>query len=81
HRVVEPDQLAQAARELALAVAANAPLAVRLTKRAAYRSWDLDLDTALELAATYQGVVQNTADHREAVEAILGKRPPAFHGR
>ncbi|MBC8068975.1 MAG: enoyl-CoA hydratase/isomerase family protein [Deltaproteobacteria bacterium] len=81
HRVVEPDQLAHAARELALAVAANAPLAVRLTKRAAYRSWDLDLDTALELAATYQGVVQNTADHREAVAAILGKRPPAFTGR
>lgn len=81
HRVVEPERLMTAACELANAVAANAPLALRLTKRAAYRSWDLDLDTALELAATYQGVVQNTADHREAVEAILAKRPPEFRGR
>lgn len=81
HRVVEAGAVLDAARQLAGAIALNAPLAVRLTKRAAYRSWDCDLETALELAATYQGMVQNTADHREAVEAILGKRPPAFTGR
>ena len=81
HRVVEPDALMQAALELAGSVAANAPLAVRLTKRAAYRSFDADLETALELAATYQGMVQNTQDHQEAVAAILDKRPPKFDGR
>lgn len=81
HRVVEPAELMEAARATASLIAANSPLAVRLTKRAAYRSWDVDVDTALELAATYQGVVQNTADHREAVDAILGKRAPKFTGR
>ncbi|MBX7077936.1 MAG: enoyl-CoA hydratase/isomerase family protein [Nannocystaceae bacterium] len=81
HRVVEAGAVMDAARQLAGAIAHNAPLAVRLTKRAAYRSWDCDLETALELAASYQGMVQNTADHREAVEAILGKRAPAFTGR
>jgi 2-(1,2-epoxy-1,2-dihydrophenyl)acetyl-CoA isomerase len=80
HRVVDPAELLPAARELALSIAANAPLAVRMTKRAAYRSWDLDVDAALELAATYQGMVQNTADHREAVQAILEKRSPEFRG-
>jgi enoyl-CoA hydratase/carnithine racemase len=80
HRVVEPADLLPTARELALSIAANAPLAVRMTKRAAYRSWDLDVDTALELAATFQGMVQNTADHREAVQAILEKRSPSFRG-
>jgi enoyl-CoA hydratase/carnithine racemase len=80
HRVVEPNELLPTARALALSIAANAPLAVRMTKRAAYRSWDLDVDTALELAATFQGMVQNTADHREAVQAILEKRSPSFRG-
>ena len=80
HRVVEPADLLPAARALALQIAANAPLAVRLTKRAAYRSHEADLEQALELAATYQGVVQNTADHREAVRAMLERRPPVFTG-
>jgi len=80
HRVVEPADLLPAARALALQIAANAPLAVRLTKRAAYRSHKADLEQALELAATYQGVVQNTADHREAVRAMLERRPPVFTG-
>jgi 2-(1,2-epoxy-1,2-dihydrophenyl)acetyl-CoA isomerase len=80
HDVVEPDALMATARRWAEEIAANSPLAVRMTKRAAYRSWDLDLDTALELAASFQGMVQNTADHREAVAAILEKRDPAFKG-
>ncbi len=80
HRVAAPGELAAVALGMAQQVAANAPLAVRLTKRAAYRSWDLDLDAALELAATYQGVVQNTQDHKEAVAAILEKRTPVFRG-
>ena len=45
------------------------------------RSWFEPLDTALELAATYQGIVQNTEDHLEGVNAILEKREPDFKGR
>lgn len=81
HAVVERDAVVTEAIARARMITANAPLAVRLAKRAAYRSWDLDMDTALELAASFQGMVQNTEDHREAVEAILGKRPPSFQGR
>lgn len=78
NQVVEADELQAAALTMAQSIAQNAPAAVRLTKRAAYRSYDLDVDTALELAASYQGMVQNTADHREAVDAILAKRPAVF---
>lgn len=80
HEVAEAGTLMAVARRWADEIAANAPLAVRMTKRAAYRSWDADMETALELAATYQGMVQNTADHREAVAAILDKRGPQFSG-
>jgi len=61
-------------------IASNAPLAVRLAKSATYQSWDLNLEAALNLAATYQGIVQNTADHDEGVAAMLEGRAPEFKG-
>lgn len=80
HRVVEAAELLPAAHALAEQLAALPPLALRLTKRAAYRSHDLGLEQALELAATYQGVAQNTADHAEAIRAMLERRAPNFTG-
>lgn len=74
------DLMAQT-RQRARALCALPPVALRLAKAAAYRSWDLPLDAALELAASYQGVAQNTADHDEAVRAFLEKREPVFGGR
>lgn len=80
HRVVEPGELLAAAQAQARQLAELPPVALRLTKRAAYRSHDADLEQALELAATYQGVAQTTADHAEAVRAMLEKRAPRFTG-
>ena len=67
HEVVPADQLMHAACERANAIASLPPIAVQLTKRAAYRSYGADQATALELAATYQGIVQNLDDHRRAL--------------
>ncbi|MEL6187484.1 MAG: enoyl-CoA hydratase-related protein [Myxococcota bacterium] len=80
-RVFSPDQLIDEAFRVATAIAQNAPLAVQLTKRAAYRSFEAGLEAALELASTYQGMVQHTADHTEAVDALLEKRSPRFEGQ
>ena len=79
--VVAADAVRRTALEYAAELAANAPLSVRLAKQLCYRSQELSLDTALELAATYQGIVQNTDDHDEGVAAILGRRPPEFQGQ
>ncbi|MGE3172368.1 MAG: enoyl-CoA hydratase-related protein [Planctomycetota bacterium] len=67
HEVVEPDALMATARARADALAALPPVAVQLTKRAAYRSWGADQATALELAATYQGIAQNSDEHLRAL--------------
>lgn len=67
HEVVAPEQLMHVACERANAIAALPAMAVQLTKRAAYRSYHVDQATALELAATYQGIVQNLDDHAAAL--------------
>jgi 2-(1,2-epoxy-1,2-dihydrophenyl)acetyl-CoA isomerase len=78
--VVEPQDLVPKALQIARKIASNAPLAVQLTRRAFYRAHRQSLSEALETASAYQGVVQNTSDHLEGVEAILQKRPATFKG-
>ena len=78
--VVDDDRVVDAAVERAEMIMCHAPLAVRLTKAACYQSWDASLDDALNLAATYQSIVQNTADHDEGLDAILEHRKPDFRG-
>lgn len=80
NEVVESEELNAHVLKRARRIASNAPLAVRLAKSAAYQSWDLSLDAALNLAATYQGIVQNTADHDEGVRALIEGRTPTFRG-
>jgi 2-(1,2-epoxy-1,2-dihydrophenyl)acetyl-CoA isomerase len=80
HQLVDDSDLEDAARARATQLARSAPLAVRLAKRLCYRAYESSLDLSLELAASYQGIVQNTRDHDEGVAAILEKRRPDFTG-
>ena len=77
-RVVPHEQLLDAAHELAGRIAANASHGLRLTKRLLRESLHARLDTVLEMAAVFQAVSHKTADHAEAVDAFLEKRPPRF---
>ncbi len=79
-RVVRPEQLMDAAQTLAQRIAANPPHAVRLTKRLLRESMHTRLDTLLEMSAAFQAMSHATADHQEAVNAFLEKRPPVFKG-
>jgi enoyl-CoA hydratase/carnithine racemase len=79
-RVVPPEKLLLTAQELAQRIAANPPHAVRLTKRLMRESMHTRLDTLLEMAAAFQAMSHQTADHREAVAAFLEKREPVFKG-
>jgi enoyl-CoA hydratase/carnithine racemase len=79
-RVVAPEELEATAMALAEEMCGNAPLAIRLARQAMIQSWNLTPDQALQLAATYQGIVQRTPDHDEGVAAILERRDPSFEG-
>jgi enoyl-CoA hydratase len=79
--VFPADQLMKAAREAALHIAANGPLAVAEAKRVIQQGWSLRLDEALALESeAFAGLFQ-TADQREGMAAFLGKRPPRFQGK
>ncbi len=79
-RVVPADQLAEEARSVAARLAALAPRALALTKRALERTWSIDFEGALEDEAWRQGIAGASADHREGLAAFVEKRPPRFTG-
>jgi enoyl-CoA hydratase/carnithine racemase len=80
-RVVPHGELMGAARELASRVAKNPPGVLRMTKRLLREGQHMSLASLLEMSAAYPAIAQETADHREAVAAMLEKRPPVFTGR
>jgi 2-(1,2-epoxy-1,2-dihydrophenyl)acetyl-CoA isomerase len=79
-KIVTADELATEARAVAARLAAGAPRAIALTKRALATTWARDLDAALEYEAHLQDLAGRTADHAEGMAAFLEKRPPRFSG-
>lgn len=79
-RVVPAGALLGEAQELAARLAAGAPRALALTKRALDASWGATLDEQLETEALLQGEVGATADHAEGLAAFVERRPPRFTG-
>jgi 2-(1,2-epoxy-1,2-dihydrophenyl)acetyl-CoA isomerase len=80
-RVVPAESLLGEAQAFAGRLAAGAPRAIALTKRALDRSWDATLEESLEYEAYLQGIAGATDDHREGIAAFVEKRPPRFSGR
>ena len=79
--VVAPGDLLQRAEKLALAISANAPLAVRHTIAAVHAGYDLPLRQALDLEAALFGVCCSTEDKAEGTRAFLEKRTPVWKAR
>ena len=80
-RVVEHDELMTATMELAKSIAAGPPIAIRLAKRAIYKSLDSSLRDALEFETYAQNICRETEDAKEGIRAFVEKREPQFRGR
>ena len=80
NRLVEPGQALDAALELAEVINANAPLAVRASRRVVLAAHLLEDDDAFALAADATREVVGTEDFREGPRAFLEKRAPRWTG-
>jgi len=80
NRVVGPDELAAATKDLAVSLARGATRGLGLIKRAMNAGIMNDLENQLNYEADLQGIAGRTRDHREGVAAFIQKRAPEFKG-
>ena len=78
--VVPAAELMAYTREYALKLARGPAVAIQLAKRLVYRSLEVDVDQALEMAQQAMTIAQSTEDAREGPRAFVEKREPEFKG-
>lgn len=81
NRVVAPEELMAAAFAAADAIAGNAPLAVRETRRGVREVLAMPLDEAYVRQEAIGRVLRKSDDAREAQRAFVEKRKPVWRGR
>jgi enoyl-CoA hydratase len=81
NEVVPAERLLPRAEEIARAIAAVAPIAVRHTLEAVHHGYDQALSDGLFLEASLFGLCCATEDKAEGTRAFLEKRPAAWKGR
>jgi 2-(1,2-epoxy-1,2-dihydrophenyl)acetyl-CoA isomerase len=81
NRVVPDGTALAAATELAARLATGPTTAYAKIKEALLNGAGADLEHALETEGRTQAELGLTEDHREAVQAFVGKRTPSFIGR
>ena len=81
NKVVEPEELMSAAKEMMNTILSKAPIAIAMCKVAINRGKEMDLDDALELERDVTGLLFSTADKTEGVDAFLNKRKAEFTGK
>ena len=79
NRIAEPDDINGVVRELASAIAANAPLTIKATKEMIRRIHAHRRIAAVE-GHDLIGMCYTSTDFKEGVEAFLAKRPPKWKG-
>lgn len=80
NRVVPLENLMEETMALAREIAGNAPIAVRLAKKALYRGEADLLEAAIEVESQHQAYTWTTEDAKEGIAAMREKRTPHFRG-
>src|SRR5215210_4133950 len=81
NELVEPGQALEAALALAERINANAPVAVRQSRRVVVEGMLADDDTAWKVTADAMAKAMATEDFAEGPRAFIEKRPPQWKGR
>jgi len=79
-QLTNPEDLMTATLDMAAAFAAGPPIAIRMAKRALYKSMDSSLREALEYETYAQNICSSSQDAKEGIAAFVEKRDPKFTG-
>lgn len=80
NRLVQQAELMEAAGKMARRIADGPPIAIRLAKLMLYKGLEVDLETAMQVAAAAETVTLSSKDHLEGLAALREKRAPKFGG-
>lgn len=79
--VVPDGELMAKTNEIAERMVGNAPISMRLIKRAVNQGMGMDLRAHLDQISSHIAIARSTEDHREAILAFREKRKAVFHNR
>jgi enoyl-CoA hydratase/carnithine racemase len=79
-RITSQEELIPTAKTLAERIVCQPPQQLRMGKKLMREGLHMRIDSLLEMSAAFQSICHQTEDHEEAVNALLEKRPPVFHG-
>jgi enoyl-CoA hydratase len=77
----EPGEALGKARELAARIEANAPVAVRESRRVVYEAMNQDEEAGWSLSAKAMAVAMSSEDMKEGLTAFIEKRAPNWAGK
>ena len=77
----EPGSALAAARDLSARIEANAPVAVRESRKVVYAAMTEDEDTGWRLSGEGMMKAMSSEDMKEGLTAFIEKRPPQWSGR
>jgi enoyl-CoA hydratase/carnithine racemase len=81
NQLVEPGRALDAAKDLARRIEANAPVAVRESRRVILAAMTEDEETGWRLSNEGMAKAMGSADNKEGLMAFIEKRPPVWTGK
>ncbi len=81
NRLVAPEDLEKETMVLAGKIAKGPPISIRLMKLQAYKGLQMDLETAIQMAAACETITLASEDHKEGIAAFREKREARYQGK
>ena len=81
NKLIPAADLEKETMSFARRIANGPPVALRLAKMQLYKGLEMDLETAMQVAAACETITLTSEDHKEGVAAFREKRIPQYKGK